>query len=826
MAIAGLHKASVLDSYIGENHSPASRGCGNNRERSTTHTSSIRKMWRDLESEGRVGENGRRQVSGGVQTGNEGSCSSSLGGENMGSEDTSRRDANEIENECPQNQIMLQNRQEDNNRPCSQQSTFDVPEKERVRKIFREWGSKSFEGHTSYSSRMSNCSRSQWIGENECKRGPDRMSTQQRDGHLTGLEEPATEIGSQIEEVQDGSVDCRALLDLLKKFERERETELEDLMGNRFVSNFAHRHRIQSSLKGRFLRNQRFVEDEKQTSVAANELGLLRQTQAVSDIRYILFLSFLVQNSHTIQLQGWVLCEKWLSPLDEKWMHIRWDTRDKMPDMHRVNSLLKRYSWEGMRLKVINGLDPLLILNQLFTDPSPPTTMANVATRGAHGWVVRVKAFEQPNSMKGFLSRLNNHDHAPDGAQSDSDTSSDNDMVEQAEEIWLGGLQQSQEFATPVEERHESVELPLTVELTETRSQDLNHSVETNQNVYHTELSPGTSGSECIAHVSLPEVDEVMFSQSNAEELERHEASVRLHPLQTSTDSFNWQEVSTQAEDDDEGGWHHLTHIDSDVNLNENEHGWYQETIGSDLQESHEEWYDNTLEDTTESWFVGNSYQEAAPVGRSYAFYSSDDDNGSSRFELGELTSRRTVSNLLQSDFGARLNQLLQSYVNRQDQAYDSENELILDANPGGIEAHPSPSVIPQAESNNDLQGAADRQFPDIHQHFGTERDIINGLRIDMDMLQQRMNDMQRMLEACMGMQLQLQRSVQQEVSSALNRSSNSGGACQDGKGVCCFLCCEDGFDSSPNKSSAHMYICSKCAEKVNWSQLKESVRH
>ncbi|GJS59330.1 argonaute/Dicer protein, PAZ [Tanacetum coccineum] len=102
------------------------------------------------------------------------------------------------------------------------------------------------------------------------------------------------------------------------------------------------------------------------------------------------------------------------------------------------------------------------------------------------------------------------------------------------------------------------------------------------------------------------------------------------------------------------------------------------------------------------------------------------------------------------------------------------------------------------------------------------EREIINGLRIDMVRLQEQMNSLQSTLETCMKMQHELQRSVQQEVWSALSRLSTSG---EDSLETC-FLCCDNSSYDFSSDRCGRVHVCSNCAKKINWSKLKESVRH
>ncbi|KAA8550292.1 hypothetical protein F0562_001976 [Nyssa sinensis] len=249
---------------------------------------------------------------------------------------------------------------------------------------------------------------------------------------------------------------------------------------------------------------------------------------------------------------------------------------------------------------------------------------------------------------------------------------------------------------------------------------------------------------------------------------------------QLDNDEFNeWRNGTGEGMD---GNWGEITARQWYEEISENEDGEH-----SNLQESHEVWCENGL-------------LEAMVV------------------ELRELLSRRSVSNLLQSGFRESLDQLIQSYVERQGHA-SSDWELDRTSSSLAFGEQDQEQQRDQSEDQSDTVERTPLVLPSAQ-----DWEVINDLRIDMARLQQWMNNMQRMLQACMDMQLELQCSVRQEVSAGLNRSSGStegeGSSPMDGfewdhvrKGICC-LCCEGNIDSLLYRCG-HMCTCSRCANKM-----------
>ncbi|CAL9229141.1 unnamed protein product [Arabidopsis halleri] len=323
IALAGLQTVSMLDSsFLRESQSPSSRRQGAASERPNTQASGILQMWRELEDEHvlnrareRVRERLRQQRSAESNT----NLSSSIASESQVSENNgSLRDSSESENDYG-SWSHDRNEHGDNNNTSSREQSPDLGdgERERVRHIARGWMDSRGNDHSSNVRQRDDNRRPEWLGDTERERVRIirewmQMTSQQRGGaRATPREDQrsTSEVDrnhdtAQVDRVRVGLAvnheegqphhvrrDLRrvrgrqALLDLLMRAERERQRELQGLLEHRAVSDFAHRNRIQSLLRGRFLRNERPTVPERTPSMASRELLQLRERQTVSGLR-------------------------------------------------------------------------------------------------------------------------------------------------------------------------------------------------------------------------------------------------------------------------------------------------------------------------------------------------------------------------------------------------------------------------------------------------------------------------------------------------------------------------------------------------------------
>lgn len=801
MAVAGLHNVSVFDSsFLRESGPPESRQWGE-QDRTGTRASSLLQLWRELEGEHVVNHSNARTGERSQQQRNDRSNPDSEstfrldGGESVNGNDN--LELNDVQNEssgiCSRSHVGSENEQEDCNSVTSEQSAdLGEVERQRVRQIFREWMNNGAKNHSAnVPHRNSHSPRSQQLHDNERSRGgvvvdPVRANGQHKGNRGSSTDEAASETGSQID-VLDGSLGnhceigerrtirklCgrQALLDLLAKAQRERKKELQELLERKRVSNFSHRNRIQALLRGRFLRNEVVAHDERPTSRARSELGFLRQRHAVSNLRE----GFLSRLDSIHGSQNSSVSDTSSNPDHDVQRNDQFlaDDEQELPDD-------------------ICGL----------FEPSDEEREGNGFPVGS-------------NKLSDLIEEQIHHastsqaagDHRVNGVSQSMRDSNADACAEETSELEVGAEGHLEDVPEIIQEQDAPI----------------------------IEASPVHEVDD--GRVEDPEV-------RVTEDLDRQE---------TGAHAEEWQE---SAPDHEEGGWQQLSNV---VSGNEEslsgtwqeggDNHQNQERLNNDsgeqprAQEPQDDWHRNDLQEAIDSWLDVPSGEDVGSIGRVDTFYFPDDDNVYS-MELRELLSRRRVSSLLRSGFRASLDQLIQSYVERQGNAsLDWEAEETT--SPPAFTEPDQDQQHGDQENDGDHSGGIDTNTSSVrdshplwdqelagvdwaHQsqpRLGIEWEIISELRIDLVRLQQRMNNMQRMLEACMDMQLELQRSVRQEVSAALNRGSGSEDASKDHgptdkakwdcvrKGICC-ICREHSINSLLYRCG-HMCTCTSCAEKL-----------
>lgn len=249
MAIAGLHNVSALENPFLRDSQPQSSIRQANGGRRSTQASSVLQMWRELEDD-HVVNHAQEGTSEMPQSQSDDLSIPDIFDGRSSEHSGVSEDSNGCESELGQYSPDL-----------------GEVERGRVRQIFREWMNSGGRECPSNVSRLNNSSGAVWLGETEqgrvrITRELVQMNSQQRNITTDAREQVAD--ACQAEEVLDGSVvnqsegrtehlrrsnrklcGRQALLDMLKKAERERQKELVGLSEQRTVSNFAHRNRIQ-----------------------------------------------------------------------------------------------------------------------------------------------------------------------------------------------------------------------------------------------------------------------------------------------------------------------------------------------------------------------------------------------------------------------------------------------------------------------------------------------------------------------------------------------------------------------------------------------------
>ncbi|CAL0332314.1 unnamed protein product [Lupinus luteus] len=804
MAIAGVHSVAVVDSTFlrdSPSQSPGRRGDG---ERGSSQPSSILQIWREIEDEHVVS-----QVQGGsgealLQERSDGLVPD-LSRENMA--DICRREGRMIgdtvlgENgseSCSQLQSQSESHDEHeelNNSTSENSSDLGEVERGRVRQIFREWMINGDRDHASNICRGNSGSRGEWLEEVEQDRVSVTRDLVQTSGQQSAVssgdnkEERSSEIGTQVESVRDGFV--------------VNHNEGQPVHTRRGIRKLCGRQVLLDMLKKAEMERQREVQ-ELLDHRAVSHFPHRNRIQALLRGRFL-------RNDRSV--------DKIFSGIAES----------------ELGLLREKQTVSGLREGFFSRKDNSGC-SQATSNLSDTSSVSDID----------VNTIEKAGASS-FYMVPTIHSEQSDADNRESD---DRPGISGVQNCSLGIACENldcQDSNANVETRE--LEISSSIGVTRSVSSERNIDIMPTEGTAN-DLVQQSLQIEDTGHSNMQELTGVHTEQSELVDINDNESNLSNDNIHAEGNIVEWRNSTEESVDGN--------HLSSTSNE------WPQNILGdgenSRLQEvpEPEMWQeDGDFQEAVEIWLGAPSDHEVAQDGRVHGFYFPDDNNVYS-VELRELLSRRSVSNLLHSSFRESLDQLIQSYVERQghvqwelqepispssteqDLEQQSRNRITRSEdtvnNPLDLPLPPPPPPPPRPQWDRHSRHDNWSQN-DINNHrLGIDWDIIGDMRIDMVRLQQRMNNMQRMMETCMDMQLELQRSIKQEVSAALNRSTSSSGIhdhdSQHGqsnwecvrKGVCC-MCCESKIDSLLYRCG-HMCTCSKCANDLVQSRRKCPMCH
>ncbi|KAK8956801.1 hypothetical protein KSP39_PZI000625 [Platanthera zijinensis] len=649
-------------------------------------------------------------------------------------------------------------------------------ERERVRQIFRGWMAEERmpDLRASDLSPRNDISGSEWLGENERERVRlvrewVQMSSQQRDspasrraeadGNRNRDDSAINHQEGPAAQVRRSSLRLRgrqARLDLISRMAMERQRELQGLSEARAVSGFPYRSRIQSLLRGRFLRNgSTAIEDRRPISFAARELGQLRQGHPVSSLRN--GFHFRPPNMDVIQQIG----------QDENISsHNASDSRSVRSDSTN-EAELSSYNHNQSETRIDTNEHQM----HQMTDATPLERNRSLddmewheSTNQAEVWPEEDLEHARREWQQAAEDRLSEW-------HGEVEEESDGNWHENADQDWF----------------HRTPEDNVDGHLPESDDWHDNDSQATAENSLTEPSIPSHDHFDApIRRVNrfVPSDEETVYSTELTELLSRRSVSNLLHSgFREHLDQLIRSYVERQGRAPLDWDLQHTSPTPASVE--------------DDLDEPSED-LDQQRDDPRDGR-QSTAIRPPAPI------------------PSPPVPPRQPLWH----------SALPHNRWNRQNIHLDQQRDDPRDGRhptairpAARIPSPPAPprqplwhSVLPHNSWNRRSMLRTDIEW-----------DSIGDLRADLTKLQQGMSNMQRMLEACMDMQLELQRSVRQEVSAALNRSLGEEGLCEewsgDGSkwtnvknGTCC-VCCDGHIDSLLYRCG-HMCTCSKCANEL-----------